>query len=217
MKTILRAGIGAILAAVCAAVCAALAPAPAFAQATTLNFALTATYQLPNRTNASGDITVSLTASVKWTPEHVLSLLTNSLGLTLPKGSYLAQDNGAVEIIIDNGLDSTNVGSVLTFDTTGTEVVSGSANTTTGKQNQSYIIYAAATFDDGNGNTFNVDGLLRETVTLGAQNGSGNQTQSISFFGNVAGYGTVVDKNSNTNAAVFSGTISGAGKGVAGS
>jgi len=197
-----------------------LAPAQTMAQATSLNFTLTATYQQPDRTTSGGRVTISSTASVKWTPAHILTLLTNSLGVTLPKGSYLAQDNGTAEIIIDNGLDTTNVSSIITFDlggTNGAQVVSGSTDIATGKQSLSYLVYTTASFDDGNGNSFNVGGLLRETVTLSGRNNSGNQTESISFTGNVTGYGTVVDKNSNTNNAIFSGAISGSGKGIAGS
>jgi hypothetical protein len=200
-----------------AAVLLALAPARVQAQPTTLNFTLTATYQQPDTMNTAGTTTTSTTKSVKWTPSSILALLTNSEGAAFPKGAYLAQDSGTIEVLGSGGY-STNVDSIVTFDTAGTEVYTGSVNSTTSQQSDVYTIYVTATFNDGNGNTFSVDGLLRETVSSAAQDANGDpQTETISFSGTVAGYGSVLDKNGNIDTAVFSGSISGSGKGPQGS
>jgi hypothetical protein len=204
------------VAAFMAAVLILLTPDQSRAQATTLDFTLTATYQQPNRTSSSGVDTISSTKTVKWKPDTILTLLTNSLGISLTKDSYLAQDNNTVEIIIDNGLDDTNVSSLVSFNTSGTQVGSGTVNGNTAAQSSASVIYATATFNDNNGNTFNVSGLLHETVTLTARDSSGNQTETISFSGSVTGYGTVVDSDKISQPAVFSGVVSGAGKGPSG-
>jgi hypothetical protein len=187
------------------------------AQPTTLDFTLTGAYQLPNTVN-SGDITTSTTKTVRWTSATLVGFLTNALGNTLPKGSYLSQDSGNVSITVDKAGDTTNVSAFVTFDTAGTQVFTGSANSTTGQQSSIYTIYAAATFEDGNGNSFQVDGLIRETVLISAQaKTTGAQTETITFSGSVAGTGTVLDDDGNADTAVFSGTISGSGKGPQGS
>jgi hypothetical protein len=101
--------------------------------------------------------------------------------------------------------------------TSGAAVVSGTTNSATGKQNGSGMVYTVVTFNDGKGNTFAVVGLIKETISLTAKNANGDQTETGSFSGNVAGYGTVVDSQGNKDTAVFSGTISGSGKGPAAS
>jgi hypothetical protein len=187
------------------------------AQPTTLNFNLTATYQLPDTNNAAGNLTISATKSVRWTSATLVSLLTNGLGASYPKGSYLAQDNGSVEVIMDKAGDSTNVDQFVTFNTGGTQVNAGTANSTTSQQSTVSLIYVTASFNDNAGNAFTVDGILRQTISISAVDANGNQNESISFSGNVAGSGSVVDKNGNTDAAIFTGVISGAGKGPVGS
>ncbi len=192
-----------------------LAPAGARGQATTLNFILTGTYQEQN--SFSGEDTIMSTKTGRWTDTQLLTLLSHSLGISLPKGSYLAQSNGLVEIIIDKGLGTTNLSNYRSFNMSGSQVSSGSVSVDTGKENTASLIYATASFNDQKGNAFNVNGLLRETVALTAKDASGNQTESVTFSGNVAGYGTIVDNHGITNAAVFSGSITGAGKGLPGS
>jgi hypothetical protein len=76
---------------------------------TTLSIALTATYQLPNKTNgADGNITMSTTKAVSLTSKSILKLLATSLGSPFPSGAYLAQDGGIVEALDKVGY-STNL------------------------------------------------------------------------------------------------------------
>jgi hypothetical protein len=185
---------------------------------TTLSIALTATIQLPNKTSgADGDITTSTTKSVRFTSASILKLIATSLGTSVPSGSYLAQVGGSVEALNKAG-ESTNLSSYITINnTSGAAVVSGTANSATGKQNGSGTVYTVIKFNDGIGNAFTVDGLIRETISLTAKNANGDQTETGLFSGTVVGYGTVVDGQGNTDTAVFSGTIAGSGKGPAGS
>ncbi len=86
-----------------------MAPAQIQAQPKALSIALTATYQLPNKTNgADGNITMSTTKAVSLTSKSILKLLATSLGSPFPSGAYLAQDGGIVEALDKVGY-STNL------------------------------------------------------------------------------------------------------------
>jgi hypothetical protein len=74
------------------------------------------------------------------------------------------------------------------------------------------------TFDDGNGNAFTVDGLIKSTQSLPAPTASQTANgitpnETISFSGSVNGYGTVVGSDGNSDSAVFTGSVSGGGSG----
>jgi hypothetical protein len=188
------------------------------AQPTTLNITLTATYQLPNVTSGpTGNITTSITKAAKITSDTLLRLIEIDTGESFVKGSYLAQDGGNVEVLDQSG-NSTDVSSYFTINnTSGALVGSGVSNSDTGKTSGGGLIYTIVAFDDGNGNAFTVDGLIRETVSETGMNSNGVQIETGSYSGAVVGYGTVVDAQGNTDTAVFSGTFSGSGKGPAGS
>jgi hypothetical protein len=184
---------------------------------TTLSIALTATYQLPDKTSGvGGSITTSTTKAGSLTSKSILKLIETSLGTSFPNETYLAQDGGIVEALDKAGY-CTNLSAYITINTSGAAVVSGSTNSVTGKQNSSGAGYTIITFNDGKGNAFTVDGLVRETISTTAKNAKGDQTETVMFSGTVDGYGTVVDGQGNTDAAVFSGTIAGSGKGTGGS
>ncbi len=192
-----------------------LTPARILAQpTTTLNIALTATYQMPDTQNTAGTITTSTTKSVKFTSASILKLLATAAnsGTAFPTGSYLAQNSGSVEVVTDKQGDSTAI-SQLTIDTSGAQVYSGSANSDTGKQSRTATTYTVATFDDGNGNAFTVDGLIKSTDSLTAPDKNGNQKETLSLSGTMIGYGTVSDGNGGSYTAVFTGTVSGSGSG----
>jgi hypothetical protein len=184
---------------------------------TTLSIALTATYQLPDKTSGGGgSITTSTTKAGSLTSKSILKLIETSLGTSFPNGTYLAQDGGIVEALDKAGY-CTNLSVYMTINTSGAAVVSGSTNSVMGKQNSSGAGYTIIRFNDGKGNAFAVDGLVRETISTTAKNAKGDQTETVMFSGTVDGYGTVVDGQGNTDAAVFSGTIAGSGKGTPGS
>ncbi len=186
--------------------------------ATTLSITLTATYQLPDKTSgAHGNITTGVTNAVSFTSKSILKLLATSLGSPFPSGACLAQEGGSVEATNKAGY-GTNLSAYITINNTSSAaVVSGSTDSATGKQNGSGMVYTVIKFNDGNGNAFTVDGLIKETISMTAWNAKGDQTETGSFSGDVAGYGTLVDSKGNKVTAVFSGTISGCGKGPAGS
>jgi hypothetical protein len=180
---------------------------------TALNIALTATYQLPDKmSGAGGNITTGNTKAVSVTSKSILKLIATSLNTNFPTGTYLAEDNGIVEAVTQQG-QTTNLSFYITINnaSSGT-VVSGTVNSVTHQQNGSSLVYTIITFNDGHGNAFTVDGLIKETINLTAQNANDAQTETASFSGNVAGYGTLVDSQGNKDKVVFSGTISGSGK-----
>ena len=100
-------------------------------------------------------------------------------------------------------------------------VTSGTSDTTDSPapaQTLATTGYCNITYDDGAGNSFNVSGLVKMTVALAKQDAALDpQTATVSFSGTVSGFGTVLDSKGNTDNAVFTGTISGSGKGPQGS
>lgn len=188
------------------------------AQPTTVNVALTVTYELPSTTSgADANITTSTTRSAKLNSATILKLIEIAQGSDFPAGTYLAQDADNAQAL-DRAGASTDLSSYISVATgTAATVSSGTSNSDTGKASGTVTIYTVMSFDDGNGNSFTVAGLIVNKASVTATDANGNQTETISFSGNVAGFGTVVDSRGNTDNAVFSGTISGSGKGLAGS
>ena len=197
-----------------------LAPARIQAQPKALTVALTATYQLPDVTSgADQNITTSSTKSVKFTSASILNLISNNLGMSL-KGYTLIYDPFADAIGATNKTtgDFQDASSIFSIDHSGTQVYSGSANSDTGKQSDTYTTYVVITFDDGNGNAFTVDGLIKSTYSqpapTAAQSNAGvTPNATSSFSGTVIGFGTVVGSDGNTDTAVFTGSVSGGGSG----
>jgi hypothetical protein len=172
-----------------------------------LNVALTATYQLEDTT--SGNIAKLNTKSVRLTSQTLLSLVATNLGTNFPAGTALAVANDNV-VALDKQGNQTDLSSFFTT-TNQTSVARGQANTQTGAGNAASTVYFTIHFDDGNGNSFTMDGLLKGTSTLSTPDAYNNQKESLSVSGTLVGYGSV-----NGNDAVFSGTISGSGKGASG-
>jgi hypothetical protein len=184
---------------------------------TTLNIALTATLQLPGKTSGvNNSITTSTTTSATFNSASILKLIATSSGTPFSSGSYLAQNGGNVEALNKAG-ETRSLSAYFTIsNSTASMVFSGTANSLTGQESASGKVYTIFQFNDGKGNAFTVDGLMSETVSLTAENAEGIQTETAEFSGSVVGYGTVVDTQGNTDAAVFLGAISGSGKGPAG-
>jgi hypothetical protein len=197
-----------------------LAPARIQAQPKALTVSLTATYQLPDVTSgADQNITTSSTKSVKFTTASILNLISNNLGMSL-KGYTLIYDPFANGIGVTNKTtgDFQDASSFLTIDTSGSQVYSGSANSDTGRQGETYTTYVVITFDDGNGNAFTVDGLIKSTFSqpapTAAQSNNGvTPNATTSFSGTVNGYGTVFGSDQSIDTAVFTGSVSGGGSG----
>jgi hypothetical protein len=190
-----------------------LTPARIHALPLPLDITLTATRQEPATTNLAGTIATSTTKLVPFTSAGILKLIETSLGSPFPSGTYLAQDHGIAEALNKAG-ETTDLSSFISINNTnGTSVGSGSVNLDTGKTTALGAIYVVFKFNDGNGNTFAVDGVIKEVISLTAKDANGDQTETGSFSGTVAGYGTVADSHGNIAQAVFSGTVSGSGKG----
>ena len=197
-----------------------MAPAQIQAQPKALSIALTATYQAPDTQNTAGTITTSATKSVKFTSASILNLIATNLSMATVKGYSLIYDPIANDIGATNKTtgDFQDASSICSIDTSGTQVHSGSANSDTGKQSETYTGYVVITFDDGNGNAFTVDGLIKSTQSLPAPTASQTANgitpnETISFSGSVNGYGTVVGSDGNSDSAVFTGSVSGGGSG----
>ena len=200
-----------------------LAPARIQAQPKALNLSLTATYQLPDTQNPAGTITTSTTKQVKFTSASILNLSSNKLGMSL-KGYTLIYDPianvvGATNKAVNGGdFQDFAAANILSIDTSGTQVQSGSVNSGTGKQSHTSTTYTVSTFDDGNGDAFTVDGLIKSTFSQPAptatQTANGvTPNVTISISGTLIGYGTVSDGNGGSYTAVFSGSVSGGGSG----
>lgn len=198
-----------------------LAPARLQAQPKALTVSLTATYQAPDVTSgADQNITKSSTKSVKFTSASILNLIAANLGMTTVKGYTLIYDPIANAIGATNKAtgDFQDASSIFSINAPGTQVYSGSANSDTGQQSETYTTYVVITFDDGKGNAFTVDGLIKSTQSIpaptAAQTANGvTPNETISFSGSVNGFGTVVDSSGNTDTAVFTGSVSGGGSG----
>lgn len=188
------------------------------AQPTTLSITLTATYQTPDKLSGpENSITTSTTKTVKITSPALLKLIAEETDSPFPNGSYLAQDAGNVEAL-DRAGYSTDLSPYFSINNSSATIVgSGTSNVGTGKTTVDGFIYTIIYFDDGNGNNFTVDGLIKGMVSQSATDANGNQIEISSFSGSVSGYGSVLDAQGNTDAAVFSGTFSGSGKGLVGS
>jgi hypothetical protein len=207
-----------------------LAPVRTRAQTTTLSFALTATYQNPSpkqTTTDNGDVTTTSTLTAKLTSSTLQGLISTNLGISLTGYELIWDQNADVLGETNKAGDFHDASSIITINTdasgSGELVTSGTSDTIDQiSQSLSTTSDWNVTFDDGKGNSFNVSGLVKLTAGLAAPTKSQGtnglpQTETINFSGSVAGFGTVVDKQGNTDAAVFSGTVSGTGKGPAGS
>jgi hypothetical protein len=198
-----------------------MAPARVQAQAMKVIVTLTATYQDPNPKQppaSNPNITPSDTKSGKITSVNMLSLLSASAG-PFPSGSYLSYDltSGAIGALDSKGdFEDLSTAITITPDASGNGLLTSSSNedpTDAIAQTITDIGDAQFTFTDGNGNSFTVSGILKATSSLAKGDAAGDpQTETISFSGSVAGYGTYLGNN-----AVFTGTVSCSGKGAAGS
>jgi hypothetical protein len=192
------------------------------AQPKPLILSLTAVYQLPEVARGSDqNITISSTKQVKFTSDFLLDLIAANENFS-PKGYILIYDPIA-DIV---GTTNTTTGdfeadsSLLSIDTSGIQVYSGSANSDTGRQSETYTTYVTVTFDDDNGNSFTVAGLVKSSqsvpaLTAAQANQGITPNETISFSGNLSGYGTAIGSDGNSDTAVFSGSISGGGSGQA--
>jgi hypothetical protein len=200
------------------------------AQPVTLSIALAATYQNANpKTSSNPDITLSSTSSEKFTTATIISAAIASSGTGgSSKGWSLIWDPSGNELGATNRADGGEFDDASTLldistDASGNSVTSGSSDPTDPiAQSLTTTSVWNITYDDGNGNTFDVSGLVKMTTSLNSlstsqQNNGNSQTETISFSGSVSGWGTVLDKQGNTDNAVFTGSISGSGKGAQGS
>jgi len=201
-----------------------LAPAPLQAQVEAkVSFALTATYQMPDVVGGPAqNITKSTTKTLKLTSASLVNLL------SLPSKTYFILDIGGGSSLTMGGVSSvdptgniTDESSYVTIDP-GDMVYTGSANSDTGTAGETYTVYMTVTIDDGKGNAGSVSGLVKVTDSLAAlttaqSNNGASATESVSFSGSLVGSGTVVDNKGNTDTAVFTGTVSGSGRGSTGS
>jgi hypothetical protein len=206
-----------------------LAPASMQAQAGPLNIALTVTYQDPNPKQPPAtkpNVTPSDTKTVKLTTANIVALTKSAFG-PYASGSYLSYDpdltGGTAAVgMLDSAGDFTDLSSALgiTTDFSGNGALTSSSTQDTSDPVAQSIVFTSVwniTFDDGNGNSFNVSGIVETTESLAAltaaQNTNGDpQTETYSYSGTVTGFGTY-----GSNPAVFKGAISGTGKGPAGS
>ncbi|PWU13374.1 MAG: hypothetical protein C5B50_19370 [Verrucomicrobia bacterium] len=186
-------------------------PSPIQPVSVPLNFALIATVQQPDAASGSTGNTVRhSTKATKVTSQSLRSLIQSASGTNSGSGASLALIAGTI-VIQDKEGNPTDVSGFLSMDlTSGTRVNTGQDNSATGAFNDTFVTDVVVNFDDGNGNTFTLNGLARIISTSTATtDATGNpltpsQTYSLSFTG--AGSGTVGGVD-----AVFSGTISGRG------
>ena len=171
-----------------------------------INIALTATYQLDSG-DPVGNVSKFNTKSVRVTSQTLLSLVATNLETTFPAGTSLAVVGDSI-VALDKEGNQTDLSSFFTT-TDQTSVAKGQENTETGASSATSTAYISLHFDDGNGNSFTIDGLIKGTSSLTAMDSNGNQKKSTTASGTLAGYGTVF-----YNDAVFSGTVSGSGKGT---
>jgi hypothetical protein len=204
-----------------------LAPARIHAQPVKVLIALTVTYQDPNPKQppaSNPNIAPSDTKTAKLTSANILRLLAGSAG-PFPSGSYLTYDSitgaiGAMDTGNSNDFEDLSSYISVTPDASGNGPLTSSSNEDQSDPIAWSIVQTAdavITFDDGSGNSFTISGVVKSTDSLAklttAQSNAGDaQTETVSFSGSVSGWGTYLG-----NKAVFTGTVSGSGKGPAGS
>jgi hypothetical protein len=179
-------------------------------------FALTATVQNPASGPDSKGNWKATTTTVKLTTANVLTLVTSARETTYPKGAYMAVMGVTVVVLDKTGANQLDDLSDLFTVTYGDKVVmSGTQNEHTGAQNGTKNGQVLIQFDDGNGTSFSITGIIKASVTeTVAKDGSIKETSSYTI--SVAGDGTAPNPKDSgkSDPAVWTGTISGSGKGT---
>lgn len=195
-------------------------PAPAGAGVPlTLTIKATAVAPSANSGNSNDNGTTTKTtysaAKTNFTSGTIIQQIATASGNTFSATAKLIYVGGSVEIEdgSNNIVDASSY-LTITLDPDGTGVWSGSdeSNDNTGADTQkfsgSYLL--TIQYDDGNGDTFTVSGLAKETYSGGIDGNSNPTRASDLFMVSFSGEGTL----SSGPSVVVSGTMKGSGKGI---
>ncbi len=122
-------------------------------------------------TVGSPPVTRLSTTTTHWTSQSLLKIAENKLDVNFPTNASLAQSGTDIVVVDATG---TNVVENLTADGLATLTLSDSVvgkgvwNLNTGEQTKAQSYIFKFSFDDGNGNSFNLTGSSREKFSMSA-------------------------------------------------
>jgi len=179
-----------------------------------MKFSLTATIQNPDGTPDSNGNVKESTTSAKLNSVGILALAAAAHATTYPTGATLLFSNTTVFVADKTGTNFVDDLSDLFTLTFGSGVSSGSYNDTTQASKENGLTLLAVSFDDGNGTSFALNGIVKHSDTVNAPATDGSQKISITFTYNAMGDGNARNPNDGgaSDYAIWSGTVSGSGK-----
>jgi hypothetical protein len=181
-----------------------------------VNIALTATIQNPEgEADGKGNVKETTTTR-KLTSANILALAAAAHGTTYPRGATLAinTDGGIVVASGTNVVD--DLWDLFAF-YVGEAVSSGMYNENTYAWNDTSQMLLMLSFDDSNGTSFSLYGMLKATDKAGPMNASNLQSHTLSCSASLVGDGFAPNPSdeNNSDVAVWSGTMSGKATGMA--
>jgi hypothetical protein len=179
------------------------------------NLALTATIQNPESDPDSKGTVKETTTTLKLTSANILKMAATNHNMTYPSGASLVMDTDGNIVVVKGTNVIDDLSDMLTV-TTGNSVDSGTYNENTDAEKDSSQMVFTIAFDDANGTSFTLYGLIKASQSASVVKAT-TLTWTISFSGSVVGDGSAVNKkdSNNSDQAVWSGTVSGSGKGSA--
>ena len=175
----------------------------------TVSIQLTATVQGPD--DSGNPIDHIKTTTVTWTTQSLLKLAATASGTNFPTGARLVVTNDTFLVVdkLGNTVEDLTAAGYFSTDHGNNYVLSGQMNNNTGQASWKAAEIAFISFDDGNGNSFDLVGLRKTTASITATDRNSNQKETLSATITLVGEGQV-----GGNDAVFSGTATASGKGT---
>jgi hypothetical protein len=161
------------------------------------------------------DTTKTKSTKVKISTSEIIKLIGESLSVSFSKQAKLEYQDGSVSVV--DGSDVTDASSYLEIDLdphgqggvwSGTDAIDDVSGDESQKLSGSYSV--SISFDDGNGNSFEFNGVASENVSIAIPDKNGNQKGSDSISMKVSGDGQADGSNvvgSATIKATASGTL----------
>ena len=168
------------------------------------------------KTNINGSLTyLSKVDKLRGLDKDVLNLLSNATGVVFPPASYVEMDGdiffSTLKFLVKSRTNSVlaDVSSYFTIRAGSDDIYSGTYNDGTQAETSLDHYTLRITFQDGQGNDFDVNGLASEMYTATPMNPSGQQILNDTVTVPVSGTGHI-----NGDSVVVQGTIAFKGRSV---